>query len=267
MPLAKRIIPCLDVDHGKVVKGIHFRNLKDAGQPAALAKKYRDEGADELVFLDITASPEKRKILEKMVREVAMVLDIPFTVGGGISGVDDARIVLMNGADKVSINTSAVNEPKIVSNLAEKFGSQCIVVAIDAKRRFDTLEDKIVRKENGKEFWFEVHTYGGSKSTGIDAIKWAKQVENLGAGEILLTSIDSDGTQNGYDIPLTRGVSESVSIPLIASGGCGKPEHIREVLTDGKADAALAASIFHYKQYSIDKVKKYLSENQIRVRL
>ena len=267
MPLAKRIIPCLDVDHGKVVKGIHFRNLKDAGQPAALAKKYRDEGADELVFLDITASPEKRKILEKMVREVAMVLDIPFTVGGGISGVDDARIVLMNGADKVSINTSAVNEPKIISNLAEKFGSQCIVVAIDAKRRFDTLEDKIVRKENGNEFWFEVHTYGGSKSTGIDAIKWAKQVENLGAGEILLTSIDSDGTQNGYDIPLTRGVSESVSIPLIASVGCGKPEHIREVLTDGKADAALAASIFHYKQYSIDKVKKYLSENEIRVRL
>jgi cyclase len=267
LPLAKRIIPCLDVDHGKVVKGIHFRNLKNTGYPSTLAKKYCDDGADEIVFLDITASPEKRKILEKFVREVAMVLDIPFTVGGGISNLDDALLVLHNGADKVSINTSAVNDHSLVNKLSNKFGEQCIVVAVDAKRRLDLLEDRIVVADGENRFWFELYTYGGSKATNIDAIKWVKQVEELGAGEILLTSIDRDGTQNGYDIELTRKVAETVNIPVIASGGCGKIEHILDVFQQAKADAALAASIFHYEKYSIQKVKSYLDSKGISVRL
>lgn len=267
MTLAKRIVPCLDVNHGKVVKGVHFRNLRDAGHPATLAKRYCDEGADEVVFLDITASPEKRKILEKMVREVALVLDIPFTVGGGIGGLEDARLVLQNGADKVSVNTAAVNDPGLVSRLAAKFGSQCVVVAVDAKRRFDSLNGRVAVEEGGERFWFEVYTYGGSKSTGVDALKWVERVEELGAGEILLTSIDKDGTQSGYDLPLTRTVSETVHIPVIASGGCGRLEHILEVFKKGGADAALAASIFHYETYSVEKVKRYLRKNGVTVRL
>ncbi|MFQ6135416.1 MAG: imidazole glycerol phosphate synthase subunit HisF [Nitrososphaerales archaeon] len=267
MTLAKRIIPCLDVDHGKVVKGIHFRNLRDAGHPATLAKRYCDEGADEVVFLDITASPEKRKILEKLVREVALVLDIPFTVGGGISGLDDGRLVLQNGADKVSVNTAAVNDPVFVSRLADKFGEQCVVVAVDAKRRFDSLDGRVVVEDGGERFWFEVYTYGGSKPTGLDAIEWARRVDELGAGEILLTSIDKDGTQSGYDLPLTRTVSEDVSVPVIASGGCGSLEHILEVFQESGADAALAASIFHYETYSVERVKRYLKENGVTVRL
>lgn len=267
MALAKRIIPCLDVNHGKVVKGVNFRNLKDAGYPAVLAKRYCDEGADELVFLDITASPEKRKILKNLVHDVALVLDIPFTVGGGISSLDDARMVLQNGADKISVNTAAVKHPDIITSLSQKFGKQCVVVAIDAKRRFDSLEDKITVEEGGKKFWFEVYIYGGSQPTGQDAIDWARNINNLGAGEILLTSIDADGTKNGYDIPLTKNISESVSIPVIASGGCGNLNHILDVFQKGNADAALAASIFHYDTYSIEKVKKYLNENKVIVRL
>jgi cyclase len=267
MPLAKRIIPCLDVNRGKVVKGIHFRNLRDAGDPAKLAERYCEEGADELVFLDITAAPEKRKILEKMVRDVALVLDIPFTVGGGIRGLDDGRLVLQNGADKISINTEAVNRPELISNLAEKFGEQCVVVAIDAKRRYDDLKGRIINDYQGKPFWFEVYTYGGSKPTGLDAIEWAKKANDLGAGEILLTSIDKDGTQSGYDIELTRTITEKVSVPVIASGGCGNMEHIFEVFQKADADAALAASIFHYENYTIDKVKRFLKENGVTVRL
>lgn len=267
MTLAKRIVPCLDVDHGKVVKGIHFRNLRDAGHPATLAKRYCDEGADEIVFLDITASPEKRKILEKMVRDVALVMDIPFTVGGGIGSLDDGRLVLQNGADKVSVNTAAVNDPTLVSRLADKFGEQCVVVAIDAKRRFDSLEDRIVVEDDGKHFWFEVYTYGGTKPTDVDAVAWARLVEEMGAGEILLTSIDKDGTQSGYDLPLTRTVSETVSIPVIASGGCGNLEHILEVFQKGGANAALAASIFHYETHSVKDVKKYLKGKGVPVRL
>jgi len=267
MPLAKRIIPCLDVNRGKVVKGIHFRNLRDAGDPAKLAKRYCEEGADELVFLDITAAPEKRKILEKMVRDVALVLDIPFTVGGGIRGLDDGRLVLQNGADKISINTEAVNRPELISNLAEKFGEQCVVVAIDAKRRYDELKDQTINDYQGKPFWFEVYTYGGSKPTGLDAVEWAKKANDLGAGEILLTSIDKDGTQSGYDLELTRTITKKVSVPVIASGGCGNIEHIFEVFQEADADAALAASIFHYENYSIDKVKKFLKEKGVTVRL
>ncbi len=267
MALAKRIIPCLDVNHGKVVKGIHFRNLKDAGYPPVLAKKYCDEGADELVFLDITASPEKRKILKNYVQDVARVIDIPFTVGGGISSLDDARLVLQNGADKISVNTAVINNPDLISMLSNKFGKQCVVVAIDAKRRFDSFDGKITVEEGEKSFWFEVYTYGGSKPTGQDAISWARRVTDLGAGELLLTSIDKDGTQDGYDIPFTKTISESVSIPVIASGGCGKLSHILDVFVNGFADAALAASIFHYDTYSIEKVKKYLKENNVVVRL
>ncbi len=267
MPLAKRIVPCLDVKNGKVVKGIHFQNLRDAGDPASLAKRYCDEGADELVFLDITASPEKRKILEKMVKEVALVLDIPFTVGGGISSLEDARLVLQNGADKVSVNTAAVKGPELVTRLSDKFGGQCVVVAVDAKRRFDSLQDHIVTEENGRRFWFEVHTYGGSHPTGLDAVAWVKQAEKMGAGEILLTSIDKDGTESGYDLPLTKLVSENVSIPVIASGGCGTAEHILEVFQKGGADAALAASIFHYGTYSVADVKQYLNSRKVIVRL
>lgn len=249
------------------MKGIHFQNLRDAGDPASLAKRYCDEGADELVFLDITASPEKRKILEKMVKEVALVLDIPFTVGGGISSLEDARLVLQNGADKVSVNTAAVKDPELVTRLSDKFGGQCVVVAVDAKRRFDSLQDHITTEEDGSIFWFEVHTYGGSRPTGLDAVAWAKQAEKMGAGEILLTSIDKDGTESGYDLPLTRLVSENVSIPVIASGGCGTAEHILEVFQKGGADAALAASIFHYGTYSVTDVKQYLRSKAVTVRL
>ncbi|MBS7646434.1 MAG: imidazole glycerol phosphate synthase subunit HisF [Candidatus Bathyarchaeia archaeon] len=267
MPLAKRIIPCLDVDHGRVVKGVHFLNLKDAGDPVELARRYSEEGADELVFLDITASPEKRKILKDVVERVAAEINIPFTVGGGIHSLSDARVVLCSGADKVSINTAAVEHPSLITRLAKTFGKQCVVVAIDAKRRYEKTEGKTMVETKDGACWFEVYTYGGRKPTGIDAIQWATKAEELGAGEILLTSMDRDGTENGYDLELTRSISENVNIPVIASGGAGKPEHLLEAFSIGKADAALAASIFHYNKYPIPFIKRFLKEKGVEVRL
>jgi len=252
MPLSKRIIPCLDVLKGKVVKGIQFKNLRLAGDPPKLAKLYEDQGADEIVFLDIGASPENRKILIDVVRRTAEELSIPLLVGGGIRSVKDMEEVLCSGADKISVNTAAVKNPEIISEGAEIFGSQCIVVAIDAKRR-----------DRG----WEVYIYGGRKPTGLDAVEWAKQVEELGAGEILLTSMDKDGTTTGYDLELTRTISEAVNIPVIASGGAGSPQHIYEALTIGRADAALAASIFHYGVYTVRGIKEYLRERGVLVRL
>jgi len=266
MPLAKRIIPCLDVDHGKVVKGINFLNLKRAGDPVELAKRYCDDGADELVFLDITASSEKRKILKEVVEGVASETNIPFTVGGGLSSISDARLVLCSGADKVSINTAAVENPSLVTELAQTFGRQCVVVAIDAKRRYERRQDRVIVETPEGACWFEVYTYGGRKPTGLDAIQWAMQASELGAGEFLVTSMDRDGTENGYDLELTRNISEKVSVPVIASGGAGKPEHFLEAFTLGKADAALAASVFHYNQYPISVVKKFLRNNGVVVR-
>ena len=253
--LAKRIIPCLDVDRGLVVKGVKFKGLRDAGDPVELACKYRDDGADELVFLDITASVEKREILKKLVKDVATNLDIPFTVGGGIRSVEDAREVLCSGADKVTINTAAVEDPTLVTEVSKRFGSQCMVVSIDAKQT------------NRTPSGYEVYTYGGRKPTGLDAIEWAKKVEALGAGEILLTSIDRDGTEDGYEINLTKMVCDAVNIPVIASGGCGKPEHMLEVFQKTGADAALAASIFHYNTYPISEVKKFLRSKGVVVRI
>tara|TARA_B100000949_G_C14181539_1_gene407712 strand:- start:3 stop:767 length:765 start_codon:yes stop_codon:yes gene_type:complete len=253
MGLAKRIIPCLDVKDGRVVKGEHFVNLKDAGDPVKLGSQYRNDGADELVFLDITASPEKRKTVSEMVRSVAAQLDIPFTVGGGIGSIDDARNILCSGADKVGINTMAVQKPDLITEISDKFGKQCCVVAIDGKR----LENK-----NN----FEVYINGARDATGLDAIEWAKQIEKLGAGEILLTSIDKDGTKDGFDIDLTKEITNVVNIPVIASGGCGTLEHFVDIFRESDADAALAASIFHYNEYSIQNVKEYLKRNGIVVR-
>jgi len=267
MALVKRIIPCLDVDHGRVVKGINFVGLKDAGDPVELARRYCEDGADELVFLDITASAEKRKILKDVVRSVASEVNIPFTVGGGIRNIEDAHIILCNGADKVSVNTAAVERPDLIRELAETFGSQCVVLAIDAKRRYERRLDRTVIESAEGPCWFEVYIYGGRKPTGIDAIEWAVKGAELGAGEILLTSIDKDGTENGYDIELTRSIAERVNIPVIASGGAGKPEHFLEAFVNGKADAALAASVFHYSKYPIPIVKRFLYERGIPVRL
>ncbi len=265
--LSKRIIPCLDVDKGRVVKGISFKNIRDAGDPVLLAEEYSKDGADELVFLDITASEEGREIMRDIVKEVAKVINIPFTVGGGIKSLEDARSILLNGADKVSINTAAVKNPSLINQLMKIYGKQCVVVAIDAKRNYELRSNKnIIDTKKGK-CWFEVYIYGGKKATGIDAIQWAKRVERLGAGEILLTSIDNDGTLNGYDLELTYAISKSVNIPIIASGGCGKPKHMLDVFKYSNADAALAASIFHYKEYSIPNVKRYLKRNGIIVRL
>ena len=266
MPLAKRIIPCLDVDHGKVVKGVNFLNLKRAGDPVELARRYSDEGADELVFLDITASSEKRDTLRGVVEGVAKAISIPFTVGGGIRNVSDARLVLCSGADKVSVNTAAVENPQVITKLADIFGQQCVVVAIDAKRRYEQRADKITVKTREGPVWFEVYTYGGRKPTGLDAIKWAVQAEELGAGEFLVTSMDRDGTEDGYDLELTRTISEKVNVPVIASGGAGKPAHFLEAFTDGKADAALAASVFHYNKYPVPVVKEYLRKEGVIVR-
>ncbi|HOV78993.1 MAG TPA: imidazole glycerol phosphate synthase subunit HisF [Bacillota bacterium] len=251
--LQKRIIPCLDVAGGRVVKGTNFINLRDAGDPVELAAFYDREGADELVFLDITASAEGRKTTLEMVYRTAGEVFIPYTVGGGISTLEDIRATLTAGADKVSVNTAAVQNPALVAEAAGKFGSQCIVVAIDARRR-------------GPGKW-EVYIHGGRTPTGIDAVEWAKKVESLGAGEILLTSMDRDGTKDGYDIPLTRTIARSVNIPVIASGGVGNLEHIAEGLTDGEADAALAASIFHFGEYSIRETKEYLRSRGIPVRI
>jgi len=249
--LTKRIIPCLDVKDGKVVKGKNFVNLQYAGDPVGLAKRYNEQGADELVFLDITASYEKRKTMVEVVRNVAKQVFIPFTVGGGIRSLEDMRDLLNAGADKISINTTAVKNPDLIKQAAEMFGSQCIVIAIDAKQT------------NGK---WEVFVKGGREATGINAIEWAKKVQKLGAGEILLTSMDSDGTKEGYDIELTQIISEKVNIPIIASGGAGNLKSILDVFKQGKADAALAASIFHYGKYTVSDVKDYLDKNKIQVR-
>jgi imidazole glycerol-phosphate synthase subunit HisF len=305
LPLTKRIIPCLDVDSGRVVKGVRFTKVKDAGDPVALAKKYSNDGADELVFLDITASREGRDTMKNIVRRVARVIDIPFTVGGGIKKLEDARTILLNGADKVSINTAAVKNPELIGELVSIFGKQCVVVAIDAERNYmcknldggknlfsfskkrdyyddddykvdirkyneTALSRKINSKqpgEHGKKYWFEVKIYGGKESTGIDAINWAKKIEALGAGEILLTSIDTDGTEYGYDLGLTKLICEAVRIPVIASGGCGEPKHMLHVFKRTDVDAALAASIFHYDKFSVKKVKKYLEDNGIQIRI
>ncbi|MBS3922476.1 MAG: imidazole glycerol phosphate synthase subunit HisF [Nitrosarchaeum sp.] len=267
MTLTKRIIPCLDIKNGRVVKGLHFESIKDAGDPVELAEKYSNEGADEIVFLDITASDEQRKTIKDLVRKVASVIDIPFTVGGGVKSLEDARNILLNGADKVGINTGAIKNPNVISELMQLFGRQCVVVAIDAKRNYDIKNDKNIFSENGKKFWFEVFIYGGKEATGVDVIEWAKKVEKLGAGEILLTSIDKDGTKDGYDILLTREIVNSVSIPVIASGGCGKPDDMVNVFNESNVDAALAASIFHYQTHGVNGVKKYLKDKQIPVRL
>ena len=250
--LAKRIIPCLDIKDGRVVKGINFVKLRDAGDPVENALFYEKEEADELTFLDITASNEKRKIIFEVVERCAEKVFMPFTVGGGIRTLEDIRSLLKAGADKVSINTAAVKNPSLIEKASRKFGNQCIVVAIDAKRK--------------RGFW-EVYIYGGRTPTGIDVVKWAKRVEKLGAGEILLTSMDKDGTEDGYDIELTKSVSEAVNVPVIASGGAGNPEHLYQVFTLGGASAALAASIFHYRKYSIKKVKEYLKKRGINVRI
>ena len=249
----KRVIPCLDVNKGRVVKGVNFVNLIDAGDPVEVGAAYDKEGADELVFLDITASSDARDIRADMVRRVAERVFIPFTVGGGIRTVDDFRMILREGADKVSVNSAAIDNPELVSEAADKFGSQCVVVAIDAKRR------------TGADGW-TVYKNGGRLDMGIDAIEWAMKAEKLGAGEILLTSMDCDGTKDGYDIELTRMVSENVSIPVIASGGAGTKEHFYEALTDGMADAVLAASLFHFKELSIKDLKEYLHDKGIDVR-
>ncbi|AIY90625.1 imidazole glycerol phosphate synthase subunit HisF [Geoglobus acetivorans] len=270
--LTKRIIPCLDVTldekGARVVKGVEFVNLRDAGDPVEMAKRYDEEGADELVFLDITASAHGRKTMVDVVERTAEEVFIPFTVGGGIKSVEDINLMLSSGADKVSINTSAVKNPELVRESARIFGSQCIVVAIDCRRNFDLSRGKyVVELEDGSEAWYEVVIYGGRKPTGIDAVEWAKKVEELGAGEILLTSMNRDGTKDGYDIPITRKISEEVSIPVIASGGAGKPGHFLEAFEDGMADAALAASVFHFREIGIAELKKYLSENGVAVRL
>lgn len=270
--LAKRIIPCLDVtldERGaRVVKGVEFVNLRYAGDPVELAKRYDEEGADELVFLDITASPEGRETMIDVIEKTAEQVFIPFTVGGGIKSIEDINRILSAGADKVSINTAAVKNPKFVKEAAETFGSQCIVVAIDCRRNFDLNKGKyIIELEDGTKAWYEVVIYGGRVPTGIDAVEWAKRVEELGAGEILLTSMNRDGTKDGYDIPITRKISEEVSIPVIASGGAGKVEHFYEGFVEGKADACLAASIFHYKEISIMEIKEYLRRRGIPVRI
>lgn len=250
--LAKRIIPCLDIKDGRVVKGINFVQLRDAGDPVEQAAIYDAEGADELVFLDITASHERRDIVIDMVRRVADILTIPFTVGGGLRNLEDIQAVLLAGADKISINTAAVEHPELIAEGARRFGSQCIVVAIDAKQR-------------GAGHW-EVYIHGGRTPTGLDAVEWARRAAALGAGEILLTSMDADGTQNGYDLALTRAVAQAVDIPVIASGGAGDLEHFYQVFTQGMAHAALAASLFHYRRLSIAQVKENLRERGILVR-
>lgn len=250
----KRIIPCLDVNAGRVVKGVNFVDLKDAGDPVEIAKAYDRAGADELVFLDITASSDDRGTVVDMVKKVAECVFIPFTVGGGIRTVEDFRAILREGADKVSINSSAINTPELIRDAAEKFGRQCVVVAIDAKRREDGTG-------------WNIYKNGGRIDVGVDAVEWAKKVESLGAGEILLTSMDCDGTKAGYDLELTKAVAQSVSIPVIASGGAGELKHFKEALTDGGADAALAASLFHYKELEIRQVKEYLKKEGVAVRL
>jgi imidazole glycerol-phosphate synthase subunit HisF len=278
--LAKRIIPCLDVKDGRVVKGVSFVNLRDAGDPVENAKFYDEQGADELIFLDITASHEKRKIILDIVGKTAEDVFMPLTVGGGIKSLDDIRDLLNAGCDKVSINTTAVKDPYFISRAAERFGSQCIVVAIDAKRVADNMDgatgedwaadpgmQDVVLGLPVHELTWAISTHGGRKMKLINAVRWAKKMEELGAGEFMLTSMDKDGTKDGYDIELTRAISESVSIPVIASGGAGTLEHLYEGLAFGKADAVLAASIFHFREYSIREAKDYLRDKHIPVRI
>jgi cyclase len=253
--LAKRVIPCLDVDRGRVVKGTNFVNLRDAGDPVEVAARYEKEGADELVFLDITASHEGRDIMLDVVRRTAEQVFMPLTVGGGIRTLDDIRQLLLAGSDKVSINSAAVKNPQFVEDAARRFGSQCIVVNIDPKRV----------ERSGRQV-FEVHINGGRVPTGLEAVSWAREVERLGAGEIVLTSMDCDGTKDGYDLEITAAVSEAVTIPVVASGGAGKPEHLADAITIGKADAALAASIFHFGEYTIEETKRVMAERGIPVR-
>ena len=252
--LTKRIIPCLDIKDGRVVKGINFVNLRDAGDPVETAAAYDAAGADELVFLDITASSDAREIKADLVRKISKAIFIPFTVGGGIRTIDDFKVILREGADKVAVNSAAIMDPTLISRAADKFGSQCVVVAIDAKRR-----------EDGSGW--NIYKNGGRIDMGIDAVEWAQKACELGAGELLLTSMDADGTKNGYDIELTRTISDLVNVPVIASGGAGKCEHFSEVLTEGGADAALAATLFHYKELEISEVKEYLRNKGISVRL
>jgi imidazole glycerol-phosphate synthase subunit HisF len=254
--LTKRIIPCLDVERGRVVKGVNFLNLRDAGDPVEVARRYEEQGADELVFLDITASHEGRAIMLDVVRRVSEQIFMPFTVGGGIRTIEDATRLIQAGAEKVSINSAAIRTPELITEVARKFGSCATVVNIDPRR--------VVR--DGQTIW-EVHINGGRVPTGLEAVSWARQVEELGAGEIVLTSMDADGTKAGYDLEMTRAVAEAVGIPVVASGGAGSPEHLYQVLTAGKADAALAASIFHYNEYGIAATKAYLAERGVPVRL
>src|SRR5215467_7980453 len=254
--LAKRVIPCLDVDNGRVVKGIRFVSLTDAGDPVAQAKRYDLEGADELTFLDITASSDRREIVAELVRRVADEVFIPFTVGGGLRTVEDIRAILRAGADKITLNTAALKQPQLISECAETFGSQCVVVAIDARRRIT----------DAPRAGWEVYTHGGRRNAWVDTLEWAVRAQHLGAGEILLTSMDCDGTRKGYDIELTRAVSDAVRIPVIASGGAGKPEHFYEALTEGGASAVLAASLFHFGELSIGDLKGYLRSRGLEVR-
>lgn len=257
MALAKRIIPCLDVDAGRVVKGVQFVDIRDAGDPVEIARRYDLQGADEITFLDITASSDERETMVHVVEQVASEVFIPLTVGGGIRKLEDIRRMLNAGADKVGINTAAVFTPEFVGHAADKFGSQCIVVAIDAKKVSAV----------GEEDRWEIFTHGGRKPTGIDAIEWAQKMEGLGAGEILLTSMDRDGTKEGFDLGVTRSISESVNIPVIASGGVGNLEHLAQGVLEGKADAVLAASIFHFGEYTVEQAKKYMQAQGIEVRL
>jgi len=276
--LTKRIIPCLDVKDGRVVKGVNFVNLRDAGDPVEVAAAYEKEGADELTFLDITASHEKRDIILDVVARTAEKVFMPLTVGGGVRTLEDIRNLLKAGADKVAINSAAVKDPEFVQKAAQRFGSQCIVVAIDAKQTKSAADDPsipswaeehpdLLLDKNSSSTSWEVYIHGGRTATAINAVKWARQMQDYGAGEILLTSMDRDGTKSGYDLKLNRSVSESVTIPVIASGGAGTLEHLYEGITDGKADAVLAASIFHFKEFTIDETKRYLKEKGVCVRL
>lgn len=259
MGLSKRVIPCLDIDKGRVVKGVKFEDIRDAGDPVEIARRYDQQGADELVFLDITASAERRETLFKVVEAVAGQVFIPLTVGGGVRSTSDIRRLLQAGADKVSINTSAVERPELVAEAAERFGSQCIVVALDAKR--------VGRRKKAKQPHWEIFTHGGRKATGLDAIAWAQLMVNHGAGELLLTSMDKDGTKSGFDIELTRAISDAVTVPVIASGGVGELAHLYEGLADGHADAVLAASIFHFGEHTVREAKQYLASRDVAVRL
>ena len=276
--LTKRIIPCLDVKDGRVVKGVNFVNLRDAGDPVEVAAAYEKEGADELTFLDITASHEKRDIILDVVARTAEKVFMPLTVGGGVRTLEDIRNLLKAGADKVAINSAAVKDPEFVQKAAQRFGSQCIVVAIDAKQTKSAADDPsipswaeehpdLLLDKNSSSTSWEVYIHGGRTATAINAVKWARQMQDYGAGEILLTSMDRDGTKSGYDLKLNRSVSESLTIPVIASGGAGTLEHLYEGITDGKADAVLAASIFHFKEFTIDETKRYLKEKGVCVRL